>query len=61
MVLPDFGELGLLDDAPADVQLRRLRVEIRLRHADRERRVDPCGGGGSRTGFCGDAPHGGGP
>lgn len=40
VVLARFGELGLLDDAPADVQLRGLRVEIGFCHADCERGVD---------------------
>lgn len=53
--LAQLGELGFLGDAAGHVQLRRLRVEVRLRHPDRERRVDARRRGRARGGFRGDA------
>lgn len=41
------------------MQLRGLRVEIGLGHADRQRGVDARGGGGACGGFGGYAPEGG--
>ena len=58
MVLPDFCEFRFFGDAPRDVQLRGLRVEVGLGDADGEVCVNAGGGGGTGGGFGGYAAKG---
>lgn len=59
MELAHFRKLGFLRDAAGHMQLRGLRVEIGLGHADRQGGVDARGGSGACGGFGGYAPEGG--
>lgn len=55
MVLPDLCESCLFGNAPRDVQLRGLWVEVGLGDTDREGCVDAGGGGGACSSFVGNA------
>ena len=60
MILTHFRKLGFFSDAPGNMELGGLRIEISFSHADSKGCMDSCGRRGARGGLGSYAPERGG-